>query len=155
MKVKWEFLGGKQREKLTFVNPAGKGGRILNAVGRLSNLNLLTIKGDPTGANGRTGCCFELIDSGRTTVVLVLGLWETGFSPDLFFSGVLPAFGDITTGEASEELGVEALATSTAIPTLVLLAGCSVSDSPLLPVVCKTSKSKTHNETFTRLVMRM
>lgn len=47
-----DLRGGGERERLTFANPAGKGGRILNAVGRLSNLYLFTGEGVPIQASG-------------------------------------------------------------------------------------------------------
>lgn len=56
----------REYRKITFARPLGIGGLILKAVGRLSSLYLLKIKGAPTGANGRIDC-FKLEGSDVAT----------------------------------------------------------------------------------------
>lgn len=136
--VEWEgFERGEERERLTFANPAGKGGRILNAVGRLSNLYLFTGEGVPIDPNGRILSCFKLVDCCSTIVVLVFGLQETTFSTHLFLSVISACSSSIGVG--FEDFGLATLPTSVVIPTLGLLAACSMSASPLGPVAWKKS----------------
>lgn len=73
------------KERLTFARPVGKGGIILKAVGRLSNLNLFMTKDAPAGAKGRIEC-FKLKCSCGTTNAFCLELWLSTFSGDLFLS---------------------------------------------------------------------
>lgn len=126
----------RKRERFTFANPGGKGGIILNAVGRLSNLYLFVRKTAPVGATGRISC-LEAVDSCCINDALVLGMDDATFSVDLFLSTIISAHGDDAPTTGSEDLGVVVFATSVAIPTLCLLAAGSTTASPLTPVACK------------------
>lgn len=129
----------RERERLTLASPAGKGGIILNPVGRLSNLYLFIRKGAPTGANGRFGC-FKFVVSCSDVGVLALGLWDKTLSTDFILSPTISVCGDTTAEPGSlEDLGVAALAISPAISTLGLLATCSATTSPL--VACKRDQN--------------
>ena len=65
----------------------GRGGRILNAVARLSNLNLFMIKGAPAGVKGRTDC-FKLEADSCTTVAFDLTFCAPAQSADFMLSAI-------------------------------------------------------------------
>lgn len=97
----------KQENKrdVTLARPVGRGGRILNAVGRLSSLNLLTMKGAPKGANGRI-VGFNIEVSGKVIAELAFEPRVTAFSADLSLSAVTSACGDETTVPESLDLDI-------------------------------------------------
>lgn len=103
---------------------------ILNAVGRLSNLYLFTGTNDWIDCFNPAGSCGFL-------GVLGLGLWETELANCLFLSTAVSACEDDIPISASDDWGEASLATSDAMLVLGLLAGCSVTASPLGPVACE------------------
>lgn len=94
----------------------------MNAVGRLSSLNLFMTKGAPNGANGRMDG-FKLEGSGNGNPEFDLELWAIDFSAGLLLSTVSSPCCDETAVPESLDLDISLLDTSRTVSTLSCLDG--------------------------------
>jgi len=93
----------------------------LNAVGRLSSLYLLKLKGAPKGASGRN----DGLETGGWGVAMVEAEFEherTALLAELLLSGTASGSGDETVISGSPKLKVSTFMDSATVPVFCLLA---------------------------------